>query len=85
IKGDKLVVVPTLTLKEQWEERIKKFIPEFQNETEVVTYHAYEKLRNREFSLIIFDECQHLPANTFIRLSTLKTKYRLGFSGSPFR
>jgi len=35
--------------------------------------------------LIVFDECQHLPANTFIRLATLKTKYRLGFSGSPFR
>ena len=85
ITGQKLVVVPTLTLKEQWEERIRKFIPKFENEIEVVTYHAYEKLRNREFSLIIFDECQHLPANTFIRLSTLKTKYRLGFSGSPFR
>jgi DNA excision repair protein ERCC-3 len=85
IKGEKLVVVPTLTLKEQWEERIEKYIPEFKNEIEVVTYHAYEKLRNREFNLIIFDECQHLPANTFIRLATLKTKYRLGFSGSPFR
>lgn len=85
IKGDKLVVVPTLTLKEQWEERINKYIPEFAGEIEVVTYHAYEKYRNREFSLVIFDECQHLPANTFIRLATLKTKYRLGFSGSPFR
>jgi DNA excision repair protein ERCC-3 len=85
IKGQKLVVVPTLTLKEQWEERINKYLPEYRNEIEVVTYHAYEKVRNREYGVIIFDECQHLPANTFIRLATLKTKYRLGFSGSPFR
>jgi len=85
IKGDKLVVVPTLTLKEQWIERIEKYIPEYKHEIEVVTYHAYEKCRNKEYSLVIFDECQHLPANSFIRLATLKTKYRLGFSGSPFR
>lgn len=85
IKGKKLVVVPTLTLKEQWEERLNKFIPEYRDEIELVTYRAYEKLKKSEFSLIIFDECQHLPANTFIRLSTLKTKYRIGFSGSPFR
>jgi DNA excision repair protein ERCC-3 len=85
IKGRKLVVVPTLTLKEQWEERIKNLIPEFASETEIVTYHAYEKLKNKEYTLIIFDECHRLPANTFIRLATLRTKYRLGFSGSPFR
>lgn len=85
IKGRKLVIVPTLTLKEQWEERIAKYIPEFVNETEVMTYHAFEKCRNKEFALIVFDESQHLPANSFIRLATLHTKYRLGFSGSPFR
>jgi len=85
IKGKKLVVVPTLTLKEQWKERIKKFIPEYETEIDVETYHSYHKLRDKEFSLICYDECQHLPANTFIRLATLKTKYRLGFSGSPFR
>lgn len=85
IKGRKLVVVPTLTLKEQWLERIAKYIPQYQREVEVVTYHAYEKVKENEYSLIIFDECQHLPANTFIRLSTLRTKYRMGFSGSPYR
>jgi DNA excision repair protein ERCC-3 len=85
LKGRHLVVVPTLTLKEQWEERIEKFIPEKRNDIELVTYHAYDKVRNNEYVLIIFDECSHLPANTFIRLSTVRTKYRLGFSGSPFR
>ena len=79
IKGRKLVVVPTLTLKEQWLERIKKYIPSsHQQEIDVQTYLGYDKLRNREYALVVFDEVHHLPANTFVRLATLKTKYRLG-------
>jgi len=85
IKGNKLVVVPTRTLVEQWEERIKKYMPDLENEFGVVTYHSFDKLRNKEFSLIIFDECQHLPANTFSRFSTLRTKYRIGLSATPYR
>ena len=85
IKGRKLVVVPSLSLKEQWNERIEKYLAPFKNEIEVETYHAYHKVRDKEYTLIEFDEAQHLPANTFIRLSTLRTKYRMGFSGSPYR
>ena len=85
IRGRKLVVVPTLTLKEQWLERISRYIPQHQQEVEVITYHAYDKVAKNEYTLVCFDEVHHLPANTFIRLSTLKTKYRIGFSGSPFR
>jgi len=85
VKGRKLVVVPTLTLKEQWLERIAKYVPQFRYEIDVQTYHAYEKVRDKEYSLIVLDECQHLPADTFIRLATLKAKYRMGFSGSPYR
>ena len=85
IKGRKLVVVPTRTLVEQWEERIGKYIPEYRNEIELITYHSYHKVANKEYTLVIFDEVHHLPANTFIRLATLKAKYRIGLSGSPFR
>ncbi|MHA1407945.1 MAG: DEAD/DEAH box helicase [Candidatus Heimdallarchaeaceae archaeon] len=85
IKGKKLVIVPSLTLKEQWIKRIEEYIPQFKHEIEIQTYHAYHKVRDKNYVLIEFDECQHLPANTFIKLSTLKTKYRLGFSGSPYR
>jgi len=86
IKGKKLVVVPTRTLVEQWNERINKYIKyNDRDEWLVVTYHSFDKLRNKEFSLIIFDEVQHLPANTFSRFSTLKTKYRLGLSATPYR
>ncbi|RLG69463.1 MAG: hypothetical protein DRO07_02325 [Candidatus Iainarchaeum archaeon] len=85
IKGRKLVVVPTLTLKEQWTERIRKFIPQSRDEIDIVTYRAYNKVKDKEYTLTIYDECHRLPANTYIRLSTIKTKYRLGLSGSPFR
>ena len=56
-----------------------------QNEWEVVTYHSFSKLQNKEFSLVIFDECQHLPANTFSKFATLNTKYRIGLSATPYR
>jgi len=85
IKGEKLVVVPTLTLKEQWENRIKEYIPKYKDEITISTYHSYSKIKGKNYSLIIFDECHHLPASTFIRLSTLKRKYTIGLSGSPFR
>jgi len=84
IKGRKLVVCPTRTLVEQWNERIKKYI-KYSDEWEVVTYHAFSKLQNKEFALVIFDECQHLPANTFSKFATLNTKYRIGLSATPYR
>jgi len=66
-------------------ERIEKYIPEYKHEIDVVTYLAYDKVKDNNYALVIFDEVQHLPANTYIRLSTLKAKYRVGLSGSPFR
>jgi len=86
IKGRKLVVCPTKTLIEQWNDRIKKYIKsQDQEEWAVVTYHSFSKLQNKEFALVIFDECQHLPANTFSKFATLNTKYRIGLSATPYR
>lgn len=42
-------------------------------------------MRDNEYTLVVFDEVHHLPANTFVRLATLKARYRLGLSASPFR
>lgn len=84
IKGPKLVVVPTRTLKEKWTEDLAKWTT-ISHEVQIETYHAFHKVRNNEYSLVIYDECHHLPANTFIRLSTINTKYRIGLSGSPYR
>jgi len=85
IRGRKFVVCPTTTLVEQWKERISKFIPQFKDEFEIVTYHSFHKLKNKEYALGIFDECQHLPANTFSKFATLNMKYRIGLSATPYR
>lgn len=85
LKGKKLVVVPTRTLVEQWNDRISQFIPEEKSNIEVVTYRAFNKVSNREWDLIVFDEVHHLPANEYSRLATLNTKYRIGLSGTPYR
>ena len=85
VKGPHLVIVPTLTLKEQWLERLPIFNPSSKNEVTIETYHAYDKVVRKAWSVVLFDECQHLPAPTFIKLSTIQAKYRIGFSGSPFR
>jgi DNA excision repair protein ERCC-3 len=36
-------------------------------------------------SLAVFDEVHHLPANSYSKLSTINTKYRIGLSASPYR
>lgn len=84
IKGNKLVVVDTRTLVEQWAERFREYTSIY-DEVEIVTYHSFHKVKNREWDLIVFDEIHRLPANTFSRFGTLKTKYRIGLSGSPHR
>lgn len=84
IRGNKLVVVDTRTLVEQWQERFRAYTSIY-DEVEIVTYHSFHKVKNKEWNLIIFDEVHRLPATTFSRFGTLKTKYRIGLSGSPHR
>lgn len=90
LKGRKLVVVPSITLKEQWESRLREYgISEYFNvdyaDIDIITYQSFEKIRNEEYVLAIYDECHHLPANTFSRLSTIRAKYRIGLSATPYR
>lgn len=86
IRGQKLVVVPTLTLLHQWRERIHRYLPSsVWSEIQVVTYHSYHKVCSAFWTLVVFDECHRLPANTFIRMATLNRKYTIGTSGSPYR
>lgn len=91
VAGDKLVVVPSSTLESQWQERINEFC-EHAGEWTVKTYQYLTQHGNiDEFSgvnspkLTIFDECHTLPANTFSKLATLNTDYRIGLSATPYR
>lgn len=85
LKGKKALVVPTLTLIEQWKEYFKTYAPRLLNEVDIITYQAYDKIKNNEYIVIGFDECHVLPADTFSKLATLKTKYRFGLSATPYR
>ena len=88
LRGEKLVVVPNNTLKEQWQQRIEKFC-QHPSEWDIQTYH-YIRDNVSEYeqdgpTLTIFDESHHLPANTFAKLATIDTDYRIGLSASPYR
>lgn len=86
-----LFVSPNLTILEQLKkDYFPKFAPELLKDVEdgnliLSTYQAYEKLKDKEFGLTIFGECHVLPADSFSRLATIKTKYRIGQSASPYR
>jgi len=86
VRGKKLVIVPTRTLKSQWIERIEEYLEDdIWDEVEIHTYRAYSKVKRRKWKLVIFDEVHHLPADTYSKLSMLKTKYRVGLTGTPYR
>ena len=90
LKGYKLIIVSTLSLKEQWIERLRLLPTNRRIECFVVTYQSRREIesltrRHKEFTLCVFDEVHHLPAKTFMRLSTIPTKYRVGLTGSPYR
>ena len=84
INGKKLIIVPSKTLIEQWKQYIDMYIPHCKDEIEINTYQ-WRKSNNAEYALVIYDECQRLPANTFSKLSLIKSKYRIGLSASPHR
>lgn len=84
IKGKKLIVVPSKTLVEQWNYYLDTYLAHCKNEIEIKTYQGYRG-SDEEYALVIFDECQRLPANSFSRLALIKTKYRIGLSASPHR
>lgn len=84
IKGKKIIIVPTKTLAEQWNYYIETYIPNLKEEIKISTYQGFRDM-GEEYTLTIYDECQRLPADTFSRLSVIKTKYRIGLSASPHR
>jgi len=91
IHGEKLVVVPSSTLEAQWEERIDEHCDR-PDEWEVRTYQYLRHGDNMEDytgddgpTLTIFDENHRLPANSFAKLATIDTDYRIGLSASPYR
>ncbi len=82
-RGKVLLLADTVILTEQWRDRIKTFAP--QADVTISTYQGAAKYLDREWDLLIPDEAQRLPANTFSKLAFAKAKYRLGLTGTPWR
>ena len=87
LKPPVLIVVPSLTLKEQWIDRIQDHTDlKVGEEVFVATYYeAIKKYSNTEFTLKVYDEVHHLPANFYIKLSWIRAKYVIGLSATPYR
>lgn len=84
-RGRVLLLGDSTMLMEQWRERLKLFVTNSEAEITVSTYQGAGKYLDREWDLIIPDEAQRLPANTFSKLAFVKTKYRLGLTGTAWR
>ena len=86
LRGRKLILVPTRTLIEQWEEMILKHCPPIVSaETTIITYQSIHKVKDKSFTLVIYDECHHVPSDTYSRAYYINAKYRISLSGSPHR
>lgn len=87
IKPPVLIVVPTNTLVEQWEDFLETNTDlKLGEEVVVATYQsAIRKWAAKEWTLVIFDEVHHQPAHEFIKLALLKRKYSMGLSATPYR
>jgi DNA excision repair protein ERCC-3 len=86
--GPKVVFVPTTTLREQWDERVRKHLSwDAQKEVRIATYQSFDKIVEEKvhWSLAVFDECHTLPALTFAQCATLDMEYRMGLSATPWR
>jgi hypothetical protein len=83
LRGPILILAPSVILCEQWRERVRQYAPEA--DITILTYASGRKALKRKWILVIFDEVQTLPANTFSKLAFIDTRYRVGLSASPWR
>jgi superfamily II DNA or RNA helicase len=94
-----LVVVPTLELVRQWYQNLSEAFPQpvgavgggdyNPQPLTVITYDsAYNHMSHlgNRYGLIIFDECHHLPSDTYsFAARSCLAPYRLGLSATPER
>lgn len=83
-QGDVLILVDSTFLEGHWRNRIKQWAPHASNVV-VSTYQGAGKYAKKKWDLIIPDEAQRFPANTFSKLAFIETLYRCGLTGTPWR
>lgn len=86
LSGPKAIVAPRRSILQQWEARIKLLAPKTAHEYEYLTYQAmHKRVPRTKFSLVIYDEIQHMPANMGIKAAQMDTLTRIGLSATPWR
>ena len=87
LAGPKLVLVPRRSLADQWRARLELYLePEAAREVEIVTYQSARKVLNRDYTLVVYDEAHHMPADFAIETATqIRTVTRMGLSATPKR
>lgn len=88
IKGPKMVVAHRKSILDQWRARVELYCsPEVLAETQFRTYQSISKRGGieGEYSLIIYDEIHHLPADMGVAAAQARTVARIGLSASPIR
>lgn len=86
LKGRKAILAPRRSILDQWEARMRVHCPQALNETELRTYQSLLKRPLAgDYTLIIYDEIQSLPANTGMRAAQTNTRTRIGLSATPWR
>ena len=86
LRGQKIIFTYRKNLRDQWlTRRLPLLSDEARAEVIVDSYHNLHKYKNSEFSLVILDECHHVPANLCIEAAYLKTQALIGMSASPVR
>lgn len=85
--GPKLVLVPRRSLADQWRARLELYLePEAAREVEIVTYQGARKVMHHDYTLVVYDEAHHMPADFAIETATtLRTLTRMGLSATPKR
>lgn len=86
VSGKKAILAPRRSILQQWEMRIKAFCPRVLHEVE---FRTFQSLKNKpmtgRYSLIIYDEIQHLPAAMGLRAAQADAVSRVGLSATPWR
>lgn len=83
----KVIFAPRRSILQQWEARIQSHLSS--NVLRECEFRTYQSLKSKpltgEYSLAIFDEIQHMPADMGMRASQINAATRIGLSATPWR